>query len=64
MVTQEQRDQRELVQLRRWHIGQFLSLGFGYRDSELLEVARVDWRDADDLLRRGCSHETAMLILI
>lgn len=60
----QEKERRDMLQLRRWHIAHFLSLGFGYREAQLLELAQVDWRDADALLSRGCSHETAMLILI
>jgi len=60
----QEKERHEQLQLRRWHIAHFLELGFGYRDSELLEAAAVDWREAERLLVRGCSHETALLILI
>lgn len=64
METLEEKDARVDRELHRWHVRQFLSLGFELRDSQLLDLAHVDWREADELLGRGCPHETAMLILI
>jgi len=56
--------ERDLMQRHRWHVYCFVSIGFGREQAEILELAHVDWREADDLLARGCPPETAMLILI
>lgn len=64
MDATEEKEQRRLRELHRWHMRNFVSLGFGRGESETLELANVDWHDAQDLLKRGCSHETAIHILI
>lgn len=61
---QEHEQQRRLRELHRWHIRNFVSLDFTKGQAERLELENVDWHDAERLITRGCSHETAMLILI
>lgn len=64
MDATDEKEQRRLHELHRWHMHNFVSLGFGRDASEALDLANVDWHDAQNLLKRGCSHEAAMLILI
>lgn len=63
-LTQEMEQQRKLRELHRWHIRNFISLDFNKGQAERLELESVDWHDAERLITRGCSHETAMLILL
>jgi hypothetical protein len=60
----EEREARAVRRLHRWHIHCFELLGFSHVDAELLELAHVDWHEAEALLAHGCPHETALLILI
>lgn len=55
--------EREVQARHYWHLEQFIQLGFERHQAEILELANVDWRDADLLLQRGCPLETAILIL-
>lgn len=64
MDTAEEREQRALLRLHRWHMRQFFELGFSRQESESLELANVDWHEASDLLARGCPRETVLAILI
>ena len=53
----------EEQRLHYWHIDQFCDLGFESYQAELLELSGVDWRQAQELLDRGCTIELAMAIL-
>lgn len=49
--------------MRRWRRRQFMNLGFGLRDAQLLTVADVDLSDMRRLVASGCPLETARRIL-
>lgn len=63
MEAAEDKEQRSLDELRRWHIGCFTSLGFNHYEAELLDIHNVDWHQAASLLADGCTHELAIRIL-
>lgn len=48
----------------RWEHAQLDRLGFDDVRIELLIRGQVSWHQADDLLRAGCGHALAMLILL
>lgn len=58
------KEQRQLDDLRSWHVGCFLGLGFTRREAMLLTAAQVDWHQAASLIADGCPFETAVRILI
>jgi hypothetical protein len=51
----------EHEQLVAWEFLMLLELGFTVKDSHLLvAIPYFTWHDADDLLKRGLSHEQAV----
>ena len=59
-------DQRfELTALHEWRFWRFRSIGFDEAAARLLADSRVDWHDAERLVRqRGCPLAIAMRILL
>jgi hypothetical protein len=62
-MNEQEKERYALRELHRWHITRFAGLGFDRPEAEALELAHVDWHEAEDLIRHGCPAETAIRIL-
>lgn len=54
---------KEEGQLLAWRVEQFANLGFSFDDAHILGEHKVDWHEAERLLKAGCTHELAVQIL-
>lgn len=52
------------VQLHYWHIDYFRALGFDRHQAEILELAKIQPHDLEDLLDAGCPREIELLVEI
>jgi len=60
----EERDaDREERLVYAWRRRQFLGLGFGRGEAQILAMGGADWHRARELLAAGCPHELVFRIL-
>jgi hypothetical protein len=62
--AEEARPADEYERLLSYREEMFGKLGFNSFQGAALADANVDWHDADKLLKSGCSHETAVDLLL
>jgi hypothetical protein len=53
----------EAVRVFHWRVRRFLDLGFTLRQARTLAGGEAEWHNAEKLLGRGCSRETAFDLL-
>jgi len=61
-MAEEPREETE--RLEAWRLRYLLDAGFSLKQAEQLCSAKVDVHRASELLKRGCSPETAVRILV